>query len=164
MFKLDLVDHHIWVPVQLLEPCLNLSGGCEHQSAWPGFESGSVVGQNNSEVACDDSAADTCATHRPIQRERWFRRSIRNRMTMPSSWKLTLNSTSSNSTGNRQGVFRRAISSPFGYNRRYSQEFEPRDILRQVGHEDDTSQTAPASLGKARFKKPKLFSSEQRDI
>ena len=65
MFKLDLVDHHIWVPVQLLEPCLNLSGGCEDQRAWPGMGSGGVAGQNNnsSEVACDDSAE----THRPIQ-------------------------------------------------------------------------------------------------
>jgi len=163
MFKLDLVDHHIWVPVQLLEPCLNLSGGCEDQRAsWSGKGSGGVVGQTDpsSEVVYDDSAE----THRPIQRERWFRRSIRNRMTMPSSWKLTLNSTSSTATGNRQGLFRRALSSPFGYNRRYSQEMEPRDILRQVGQVDDTYLTAPAPLGKARFKKPKLFSAEQRDI
>ena len=66
MFKLDLVDHHIWVPVQLLEPCLNLSGGCEDQRAsWSGKGSGGVIGQTDpsSEVVYDDSAE----THRPIQ-------------------------------------------------------------------------------------------------
>ena len=41
-----------------------------------------------------------------------------------------------------------AFQRPFGYNQRYSQEMEPRDILRQVGQVDDMYLTAPVPLRK----------------